>query len=540
MAGPRAWQTHPVPGTGGRVAGSFDDLAADLRALLLGVPAKGLPLTGTGRLRLADVRTINARLAAPAPLDHDVGGRTFPLRREDEAARVHFLRLLAEAGELIETRPGHLSLTERGREIAGGAALDAARLFADWWWRGAWDAMSTAFYEARGPEEDRAFSARELHARGQVETSLRQLGQRFLRRFGAPAPVHEDLHVDMWARAVWRACLEPLAAFGGCVGIVEHHRVEPLSPKGSPMEYDETVAVRLTPEGLALLHAAIAGERPAERRSAIPDTRAAVGRPSPRVTLAHPDLADAAARGDIEARTHLLLHQGLEEMRESGDVPAANEVYARLVASGRHPHEVEHLLAEAVTREVMEHQREGRPFDPARFAARLSDMADEWLREDQAGALAGIDERTLGRMRGLPRSEEVWEGAVRSLREEMVLGTGWASAAVWVTTDGALPRGIEPRDADDVTALLRGFVDAALHPGPGFRPEIPARLRLSDATSAAALRHALAPLGISVEVAPRLPSLDLLLETVASFVGTSAITFAPRARRSRRRPRRGR
>ncbi|HEV2249011.1 MAG TPA: hypothetical protein VGT60_00695, partial [Candidatus Limnocylindria bacterium] len=72
-------------------------LLADLCALLDHVGERGVPLTDTGRLRLTDVRAINARCAAPDELDRRYGEHVIAVRREDEAWRVHFLRLAAQA-----------------------------------------------------------------------------------------------------------------------------------------------------------------------------------------------------------------------------------------------------------------------------------------------------------------------------------------------------------------------------------------------------------------------------------------------------------
>src|SRR5712691_5826281 len=205
----------------------------DVRALLGFVGTSRRHLTGTGRLRLADVRAINSLLVAPAPMDREVAGNTYPIRTEDEARRVHFLRILCEAGGLVATAKGRLVCTPEGAAVAAGyLAPEEGRLFADWWWRGAWDILPRGIYAARGPEEDREWTADALHSPGEAETSLVEVGARFNRHFGPPAPVHPDLHVDMWAQAVLWTCLEPLGAFGGCAEITQHRRIEPFTSKG--------------------------------------------------------------------------------------------------------------------------------------------------------------------------------------------------------------------------------------------------------------------------------------------------------------------
>lgn len=541
-------------------ANASDALLDDLRAFLGFVGPKGRPLTGTRRLRLADVRAANALLAAPERLDQLIAGRVSGIRTEDEAPRIHFLRLLAEAAALVELQQGRLAMTPGGVEVAAGAAVDAERLFADWWWHGAWDLLPRGWAAERGPEEDRSWTARELRSVGEAETALAELGRRFTRRFGPPAPVHRDLHVDMWARSVLWSCLEPLATFGGCVTLTEHRRIEPFTEKGQAIEYDETVAFRLTSRGLALLDAALRQPGKPARRTALTERQPrppVTAGPEPRsraeqdaaaarrlrVALAHPEHFAAALRGEeadaaaTEARAHLLLHEGAQEMLESGDLPIANATYRRLVDAGHDPHDVEHMLGEAMTREVLEAGDAGK-FDLRRFASRIEAAAEEWFGPFEEAPASGIPARALERLRSLPRSREVWEGDVRQLPREMRPTLGADVAAVWVSEREALPRGIAPcLDADDAATLLRGFLDAALNPPPGLGRELPAGLRVRDGAAAATLREALAPLGMAVEVAPRLPALDQLLSTVFAFLGGEDSESVRHRRRRRRRSR---
>ena len=65
-------------------------LLADLGVLLDHIGERGVPLTDTGRLRMADVRAINDRFAAPTELSERFGEHIHRARREDEVWRVHF------------------------------------------------------------------------------------------------------------------------------------------------------------------------------------------------------------------------------------------------------------------------------------------------------------------------------------------------------------------------------------------------------------------------------------------------------------------
>lgn len=490
-------------------------LVGDLRAFLGFIGPHGRPLTGTGRLRLADVRAADALLATPETQEHLVAGRISGIRTEDEAPRVHFLRLIAEAGDLAERAGRRLTMTGIGIEFAAGGVLDGERLFSDWWWVGAWDLLSRGWAVAqRGPEENRDWTARELGRLGEADTKLTQLGRSFAGHFGPPAAVHRDLHEDMWGRSVLWMCLRPLEAFGGCVLLTEHQRIEPLTESGRAVEWDETVGFRLTPRGLDLLRTALRQRRIPDRRTAISERRAAPGPaigPEPRsgsvgdaatmrrvrVALSHPEQFVSVVRGKAadaaadEAQIHMLLHEGVQEMLESGDLLAVSALYARLVRAGHDPHEVEHLLAEAVRREVLE-EGDARFADLERFASRVGSLAEErFAGPSEQGPLRIFPARTLERLRSLPRSAQVWEGDV-------------------------------------------------LNPPPGCRRELPATVRVNDGVVARRLREALAPVGVGVELAVRLPALDLLLSTVSAFVSHPRTKPHPDRRRRWRHHRRGR
>jgi hypothetical protein len=95
--------------------GSASPLLTDLGALLDHVGERGVPLTDTGRLRMADVRAINDRFVAPAELTERFAEHIHRARREDEVWRVHFVRLVAQAAGVLDARVGRIRRTTRAR-----------------------------------------------------------------------------------------------------------------------------------------------------------------------------------------------------------------------------------------------------------------------------------------------------------------------------------------------------------------------------------------------------------------------------------------
>lgn len=240
-------------------------LLADLSALLDHVGERGLPLTDTGRLRLTDVRTINARFVAPEELERRYGDHTVTIRREDDAWRVHFLRLAAQAAGLVDARLGRAHRTARARTFARLPSDDAlGRLFVAWWWKGAWDLIAAGNAAESRLVAERLATANALVALETGQHTLARLGVR-VRDAVAPGvgpSVHPAFSDEAWAFATWRLCLEPLTVFDGAVPV---HDVEMIGEHS----FEELAAVRVTDAGQRLLRAALdaaPAERPRVRR----------------------------------------------------------------------------------------------------------------------------------------------------------------------------------------------------------------------------------------------------------------------------------
>ncbi len=524
----------------------IDTLLADLHALLDHVGERGLPLTDTGRLRIADVRAINARFVEPDELDTQMGTHRYHVRREDGARRVHFLRLVAQAASLLDARRGRVRRTPRARALARLAPDDAARsLFVAWWWKGAWDLLPAV---AGAPHlvllRDRAATANALLELGNGMLALEVIGARLRRSLAPRAPASTGFALDdeAWGYAAWHVCLDPLAAFGGSR---ETRAVEEVNGHA----FDRLAAIALTEQGTALLHAALDARpvsAPRVRRGmrtsyALPhaadvddDALAWMveGERRERLLREHPEYRDALERGaervgDVNPRAHLALHEGVEEQIAGNTPPEVRAAYERLLALGYEEHAVRHGIADALARELWAAQREGRAFDNARYAARLAAMPDETdePEDDDEAALPELPPARLARAKRekllrLPRSSHTWEGDLTKGPME-VANLGMPVLAIWADAGDGTVRALLPRlGAEPGDVALAAFVDAALQPKAG-RPELPARVCV-HVEVASALRPALAEIGVGVATADELPFAHDALESLVDFLADPA------------------
>lgn len=537
---------------------SVPAVLADLRALLDHVGERGLPLTDTGRLRLADVRAINARFLAPEELDRRYGEHTVAIRREDEAWRVHVLRLTAQAAGLLDARLGRARRTARARSFARLTPDDAMRrLFVAWWWKGAWDLISAGMPSELRVEADRGATANALLALGTGQHPLARLGAR-MREAVAPGvgpSVHLAFSDDAWAYAAWRLCLEPLAAFDGALPI---HGIEMIADH----PFEKLVAVRVTDAGQRLLRAALESA-PAAR----PRVRRGMGAPFPaprrpanargrdpfdtvddderrrRILDQHPEYRAAIDRGeelvgDANPRLHIVLHEAVEEQLAASDPAEPRAAHARLVALGYAEHDVIHGIGDAFTRELWRAQDAHELFDRDRYAARLAampDTPDEAEADPPALPPARLAPSDRERLRRLPRSAHAWEGDLSELAAE-ITGLGTPLAALWANADDGMIRAIRPEVAPEPGPLmLAAFVDAALRPKAG-RAELPARA-LVHPEVAAALRDALGSLDVAVEEAEELPLAHAAFDSLDTFLTDPIDPGSRPSRRERRRRR---
>jgi len=527
---------------------------ADLHAFIDHVGDRGVPLTDTGRLRIADVRGINARFAVPEELDHELGPHTYRVRSEDEAWRVHLLRLVGQAAGLLDARRGRLHRVARAGAFGRLDAEDAVReLFIAWWWKGAWDLL-------RGIEgvphlaliRDRGATASALLGLGTTSHALEALGAKMRQALAPAASPSTSLALsdEAWGYVTWDLCLEPLAAFGGARPT---RTVEELN--GHPFETLASIGV--TETGVALLRAALEA-RPAApprirrgMRGAAPPPRAGdvdeddialmiEAERRERILRDHPEYRDAIDRGvqrvgEVNPRAHIVLHETVDAQLAGNEPPEVRAAYERLVTAGHEPHSVLHAIAEALGREVWAAQRDRRPFDNARYRARLAalratDCDDAEAAEELPPATMPPADRE--KLRGLPRSVRAWEGDLTDLPVE-IADRGAPLCAIWTdATDGSVRSLVPDLDAEPGSLALAAFVDAALRPKAG-RPELPARVRVHPEL-ATALSFALAGVGVALETAEELPNVHAALDALADYL---ARPQPPRRRRRKRRRR---
>ena len=96
-------------------------LRCDLLTLLTFVrDTKVVGTQSVGNMPLKAIRAVTAHFVYPPPLDETIGGHTYHLRSEEHLWSLHFLRILAEVGGLLQTgrgrpwrltRPGQAFLT---------------------------------------------------------------------------------------------------------------------------------------------------------------------------------------------------------------------------------------------------------------------------------------------------------------------------------------------------------------------------------------------------------------------------------------------
>ena len=524
-------------------------LLADLGALLDHVGERGLPLTDTGRLRLADVRAINARFAQPEELDRAIADHTFQLRREDEAWRVHFLRLAAQAAGLLDARLDRIRRTARARAFARLPEPEAERrLFVAWWWKGAWDLLAVGGLDL-WLDEDRAATARALLELGTAQHTLERLGAR-LRAAIAPGsdPTHLALTDEAWGYAAWHV-LSPLAALDGCV---ETRTIEEIN--GHPFEH--LSALRINDRGAELLRAALDAEpaaAPRVRRGMVSgwpmprrrgnsraraDATASEEERHERVLAEHPGYRAAVELGEdmvagVNPRAHIVMHEAIEEQLAANDPPEARAAYERLAARGHADHAIVHALADVLVREIWHAQKEHRELDRANYAARLAALPES--SEAQETAPRDLEPARLGRrdrrrLERLPRTNAVWEVDLAELPME-VEGLGTPLGALWGNAaDGTIRAFYPDFDAGPTRLVLDSFLRASLRPQVGA-PGLPARVR-AHAEVAAALSGTLGEIGVAVEATDELPAVHLALDSFRQFLADGP----SRSRGRRRRP----
>ncbi len=537
-------------------------LLADLHAFVDHVGERGVALTDTGRLRIADIRAINARFAEPDELDHELGAHTYHVRSEDDAWRVHFLRLVGQAAGLLDTRQGRLRRAARARTFERLEPAEAERdLFVAWWWKGAWDLLPGMEGVPRlALMRDRGATATALVALGTASHPLEALGTKLRTALapGASASTGFALSDDAWGYATWSLCLEPLAAFGGSRPT---RTVEELNGHA----FETLAAVGVTEAGVALLRAA--GEaRPAApprirrgMRGAAPPPRAADVDEADiafmiemerreRIMRDHPDYQDAIARGadlvgGVNPRAHIVIHEVIDAQLAENEPPEVRATYERLLDAGYDLHSVLHAIAEALGHEVWASQTDERSFDNARYVARLaalpaSDADDGGTSDmDDAAPLEELPPATLSaadreKLRRLSRSLRAWEGDLTDLPVE-IADRGAPLLAIWTdATDGTVRALVPDLDTDPGPLLLAAFVEAALRPNAG-QPALPARVRVHPEL-ATAIRSALQDVGVTLEAAEELPNAHGALDELTDYL------TQPRPDRRRRRKRRRR
>jgi hypothetical protein len=124
------------------------------------------------------------------------------------------------------------------------------------------------------------------------------------------------------------------------------------------------------------------------------------------IRLAHPELDAAITAGEEEVevagtvmnpRLHLVIHEIVATQIMDDDPPEVFETASRLIALGRDPHEVLHMLGSTMTGQIWAAMRGERAYDRADHVAALLALPGTWDRE------AGTSSAQVGHGRGTAR-----------------------------------------------------------------------------------------------------------------------------------------
>jgi hypothetical protein len=122
------------------------------------------------------------------------------------------------------------------------------------------------------------------------------------------------------------------------------------------------------------------------------------------IRLAHPPLDDAIERGHDELivdgrvmnpRLHLMIHQVVATQIIDGEPPEMFETADRLIAAGRDPHDVLHMLGSTVSDQIWSAMHDPRPYDRAAHIAALAALPGSW--DQMAGPARERHQRPGGR-----------------------------------------------------------------------------------------------------------------------------------------------
>ncbi len=94
----------------------------------------------TGNMSLQAIRDVTARFVMPPRLDETIGDHTYRLRSEEDVWLLHYLRIIAEVGSLIETpKGGRWQLTSDGaRFLKSDPVTQVSFMSATWMHRVNW------------------------------------------------------------------------------------------------------------------------------------------------------------------------------------------------------------------------------------------------------------------------------------------------------------------------------------------------------------------------------------------------------------------
>lgn len=231
-------------------------LRQDMAALLTYVADnKVVGTQSAGNLPLAAIRQIAAAFVKPPLLDSTIGSKTFRLRTEEEVWSIHFLRILAEVGDLLKTgRARRWEVTLSGqRYLALPSMQQVAFLLAVWWYKVNWQvAFPVAGLGDRLPPHLASITLASLRALpvGSL-VDFDRFADELVSATGLTWTARDSQFAPMLLRhSVRRLVIDILSDFGA---VEREYRLAPLG-KGTVSELS---AFKITPWGSSLLDALI-------------------------------------------------------------------------------------------------------------------------------------------------------------------------------------------------------------------------------------------------------------------------------------------
>jgi hypothetical protein len=217
---------------------------------------KAVGTQSTGNMPLKAVREVTAQFVNPPKLDSSIGDRVYRLRSEADVWPLHFLRILAEVGELVQIAPARRwQVTLEGKRfLSMDSLLQVSFLLTVWWYQVNW--LIVYPYEGMGETLPRGFEQTALEYLLALPVGERiefeECADEIIEATGLTWRVEIDNTHRLLQGSIKRMIVDQIASFGG---VEREFREKPLG-KGAISElvaFEITALGRVLLEGVAVL-----------------------------------------------------------------------------------------------------------------------------------------------------------------------------------------------------------------------------------------------------------------------------------------------